>query len=212
MRTDMRTDMTRDRRAFTLIEILMAMMVLSIGLASVLSVFIVGLRSSRRVVDESTAAVAAKAVLSRVLYEDVAPAGGDGVRDYLELIAIARGIDPEPDCDWVWIHDKTDAQKGTIGGDEGDTVVADPVRIALKSRFSWRCRASRFRGEPGKPRLDLVVNGAPVPLKQGRIPASQEHNPDSEEMWRLLIEIYRDYEKDRKALASFETYVCLAHR
>ena len=206
----MRTDMARDHRAFTLIEILMAMMVLSIGLASVLSVFMVGLRSSRRVVDESVAAVAAKAVLSRVLSEDDEPA--DGVRDYLQLIADARGINPEPACDWVWIHDRGNAAQGTIGASEDDDAVADPMPIATNSRFGWRCRASRFRGKPGNPRLDLVVNGKPVPLKQGRIPVSQEQNPDSEEVWRLLVEIYRDYEKDRKALASFETYVCLAHR
>ncbi|MHC5059065.1 MAG: type IV pilus modification PilV family protein, partial [Planctomycetota bacterium] len=48
MQTDTRGGRPGAARGFTLIEILMAMMVLSIGLASVLSVFIVGLRSSRR--------------------------------------------------------------------------------------------------------------------------------------------------------------------
>lgn len=224
MRTDTRTDIKGGSRAFTLIEILMAMMVLSIGLASVLSVFIVGLRSSRRVVDESAAAVAAKAMLARVLYEDIVDSAGgpdaDGVRDYLQLIVDARGPN-DPECDWVWIHDKTAPISGNVGGSEADGVIPDPVLIATNSRFSWRCRASRLRGVPGIPRQDLVVTSGPnggvgpgntVLLTQGRVPDSQKLNPDSDEMWRLLIEIYRDYTPGRNALAEFETYVCMAHR
>ncbi|MHC4253448.1 MAG: type IV pilus modification PilV family protein [Planctomycetota bacterium] len=224
MGTDMRTDARRGRpgaaRGFTLIEILMAMMVLSIGLASVLSVFIVGLRSSRRVVDESAAAVAAKAMLARVLSEDILPPSGgagdpdgDGVRDYLELIATARGGAEDPACDWVWIHDKGAMTAGNIGQAEDDGVVPEPKPIADNSRFSWRCRASRFRSLPANPRKDLVdAAGNGVSLKEGRVPASQDRNPDSDEMWRIMIEVYRDYVPGRKPLASFETYVCMAHR
>jgi hypothetical protein len=196
----------------------MAMMVLSIGLASVLSVFIVGLRSSRRVVDESAAAVAAKAVLARVLYQDDRPqdgtgtgANGDGVRDYLELIAVARGDGESPACDWVWIHDLDDMAAGS-GSNIDDSAIPAPMPVAAGSRFSWRCRASRFRGVPGKPRQDLVVNSSPAALIDGRIPQSQERNPDSDEMWRLLIEVYRDYTNGMSPLAEFETYVCMAHR
>ena len=147
MGADMRTDARRGRpgaaRGFTLIEILMAMMVLSIGLASVLSVFIVGLRSSRRVVDESAAAVAAKAMLARVLSEDILPAGsppddphGDGVRDYLELIATARGGAEDPACDWVWIHNKNSMTAGDLGDNEDDSSIPAPEPIAANSRFS----------------------------------------------------------------------------
>ncbi len=219
MRADAQTGVRESPRAFTLIEVLMAMMVLSIGLASVLSVFIVGLRSSRRVVDESAAAVAAKAVLARVLYEDNRPedatgtgANGDGVRDYLELIATARGDGEEPACDWVWIHDLDQMSAGS-GANVDDAAIPAPVPVADGSRFSWRCRASRFRGVPGKPREDLVLNtGPPVTLKEGRVPTSQERNPDSDEMWRILVEVYRDYADGMRPLAEFETYVCMAHR
>ena len=219
MRTDMWTPARRTPRAFTLIEILMAMMVLSIGLASVLSVFIVGLRSSRRVVDESAAAVTAKAMLSRVLSEDVLPVigpgeVGDGVRDYLQIIALARG-GGVPECDWVWIHDQTGEFSGDAGGPEDDINVPDPVSITIDSHYSWRCRASRFRGVPGKPRKDLEDPRSPgryIPLKAGRVPASQDLNPDSDEMWRLTMEIYCDFKEGDMPLATFETYVCMAHR
>jgi len=221
MRTCTRAGARGATRAFTLIEILMAMMVLSIGLASVLSVFIVGLRSSRRVVDESAAAVAAKAMLSRVLSEDVFPPSqdklmqpdGDGVRDFLEIIAQARGP-AEPLCDWIWIHDTDSVVAGNVGNPAG--TVPDPLPVAQDSRFSWRCRASRFRGVPGKPREDLrdPSTGMYVPLMAGRVPDSQLTNPDSDELWRLSIEIYRDFPRqpNMKPLATFETYVCMAHR
>jgi prepilin-type N-terminal cleavage/methylation domain-containing protein len=220
MQADMRTDTRRSARGFTLIEILMAMMVLSIGLASVLSVFIVGLRTSRRVVDESAAAVAAKAMLARVLSEDVMPAGvggsasGDGVRDFLELIAVARG-NGSPQCDWVWIHDRNAVFSGKVGGGEADIDIPDPTPIALDSDFGWRCRASRYRGKPGEPRKDLEDphnGGMYVPLTTGRVPMSQINNPDSDEMWRLTIEIYRDYMAGQSPLSTFETYACMAHR
>lgn len=222
MRADMRTKTPGNAPGFTLIEILMAMMVLSIGLASVLSVFIVGLRASRRVVDESAAAIAAKAMLARVLSEDVLPAGvgggtvdGDGVRDFLEMIAVARGIG-SPQCDWVWIHDKNTPVSGNIGDPETDAEIPAPVPIALDSRFSWRCRASRYRGNPEKePRLDFQDPNNPgtfVPLTDGRVPLTQINNPDSDEMWRLTMEIYRDFQVGRRPLATFETYICMAHR
>jgi len=219
MRADMRTDMRGGARGFTLIEILMAMMILSIGLASVLSVFVVGLRSSRRVVDESAAAVAAKAMLARVLSEDVLPKNvgapdGDGVRDYLELIALARGPG-DPQCDWVWIHNQNNVTSGTVGTVPADDAIPAPVSIATDSRFSWRCRASRHRGVPGQPRVDFEDPNSPgsyILLGDGRIPDSQATNPDSDEMWRLTLEIYRDWQVGMKPLNTFETYICMAHR
>lgn len=221
--------MRQRHRAFTLIEILMALMILSIGLASVLSVFVVGLHASREVVDESAAAVSAKAVLSRLLAEDALPAGTpDGVRDFPEAIAIARGDGATPLADWIWMTrdpvtiasaPPIERLSGSVGGtppDDGTLHGAvPPSPVATGSPYSWRCRASRHRGEPGNPVKDLEVAGQWMELKAGRIDqsdAQQWNNPDNDELWRVTIEIYRDYELGRRPLATFDTYICTAHR
>ena len=213
--------MRQRHRAFTLIEILMALMILSIGLASVLSVFVVGLHASREVVDESAAAVSAKAVLSRLLAEDVPDAGTpDGVRDFPEAIADARGDGATPLADWIWMtRDPVIGSAPPIDHDEGSVGAAeappDPSPVAKDSPYSWRCRASRHRGEPGNPVKDLKVASQWVELRAGRIDQSdpqQWNNPDNDELWRVTIEIYRDYELGKRPLATFDTYICTAHR
>ncbi len=211
--------------AFTLIEILMSLMVLAIGLASVLSVFVVGVRASRDVVDESAAAVAAKVALARVLSEDELPDPPDGKRDFLEIIELARNADR----DWVWLHDKTNTYSGTVGG-EDEAQIPDPVPVAQGSRYGWRGRASRYRGDPARPTKDLEKDGdgtaTYVPLAKGRIPegtdpdtnvpywkdSTRPNNPDNDELWRLTIQVFRDYRPGERALAEFDTFVCTAHR
>lgn len=212
--------------AFTLIEILMALMVLSIGLASVLSVFVVGVRASRDVVDESASAVAAKAALARLLSEDIEPVGNpDGRRDFLEIIELARNAN----SDWVWLHNKASPYSGTVGTeDEALIPIPEFLDEARSSRYRWRGRASRYRGDPADPSRDLDTDGAGsyVPLAKGRVPEGTDpetgvanwrdpmhpNNPDNDEIWRVTIEIYRDFEEGDEPLASFDTFVCTAHR
>lgn len=213
--------MRRSSGGFTLIEILMAMMVLAVGLASVLSVFVVGLRASRDVIDESASAVAAKAVLARVLSEDVDPDNVYGRRDFLKQIEEQRRA---PNLAvWIWMvrdpvsDDNPNPPIEILSGVAGDSppdeaAIPDPKPIAENSVFSWRCRASRHRGEAMDPTQDLLDGADPVPMKSGRIPATQDQNPDSDELWRLTIQIYRDFKQGRKPLTTFDTYVCTAHR
>jgi hypothetical protein len=87
----------------------MALMVLTVGLASVLSVFVHGMRSARESVDESAAALAARAVLARILSEDDPP---DGEKDFLAIIAKQQ---ESGGADWVWIHDKAKPLSGKVG-------------------------------------------------------------------------------------------------
>jgi len=215
--------MRRSHAAFTLIEILMALMILSIGLASVLSVFIVGVHASREVVDESAAAVSAKAVLSRLLAED---ANADEERDFPKYLADVRGDGAEPDNHWVWLTwDPSGAKQefpGTVGTpvDEAALDSAVPPRpVAVGSPFSWRCRASLHRGKPGNPLEDLQVGTKWIRLKEGRVDDDplQWNNPDNEELWRVTIQIFRDVKSGEhvsgtEPLATFDTYVCTAHR
>ncbi len=209
-----RADIRRSAGAFTLIEILMALMIVSIGLASVLSVFIVGIHASRDVIDESATAIAAKAVLARVLFEDEMDGAGaavsDGRRDYIQIIRSVR----ENNDDWVWLHDKNIVApySGTVADNE-DAIPA-PAEVAQNSIYSWRCRASRHRGDPANSTISLVDDsGNPILLLTGRIPLSQVDNPDSDELWRLTIEIFRDFDPadETEPLARFDTYICTAH-
>ncbi len=214
--------MRRSHAAFTLIEILMSLMILSIGLASVLSVFIVGVHASREVVDESAAAVSAKAVLSRLLAED---ANADGERDFPKLLADIR---TQSSDDWVWLSwdpggGSPSQFTGTVGTpvdeDALDTSVP-PKPVADGSPFSWRCRASLHRGKPGNPLEDLQVGTEWIRLKRGRLDEGdpqQWNNPDNEELWRVTIQIFRDVQpgvhvSGTEPLAMFDTYVCTAHR
>lgn len=189
------------RPAFTLIEILIALMVLSIGMASVLAVFIAGVKASREVVDESAAALSAKAVLVRVLTEETV-VEGKLVRAFLQKVVQAR----EEGFRFVWIH---------VEPHYADEDVPPPVPVAAGSVYSWRCRASSYRSNPMDPVMDLGRKGAAagekVMLKEGRIPQEQMENPDSDELWRLAIEIYRSYRPDARPIASFQTYICTAH-
>jgi prepilin-type N-terminal cleavage/methylation domain-containing protein len=211
--------MRRIHAAFTLIEILMALMILAIGLASVLSVFVVGVHASREVVDESAAAVSAKAALSRLLAED---ALDDGERDFPKLLATMRGPGSEPATHWVWVNWDPGGPmgvpySGTVGTQPDDTTLDDnvpPKPVADGSPFSWRCRASLHRGKPGNPLEDLKVGTNYVRLKSGRVDADpqQWNNPDNEELWRVTIQIFRDWVPGMDSLATFDTYVCAAHR
>jgi prepilin-type N-terminal cleavage/methylation domain-containing protein len=201
----------RTAGAFTLIEILIALMVLSIGMASVLAVFIAGVRASREVVDESAAALSAKAVLVRILTEEAVDAEGTSVRVFLDEIVKAR----EDGMRHVWIHPLafTPPQSAYFGDDDGAPGAAP---VAAGSHYSWRCRASNCRSNPKNPVRDLGRKGGgeegdPVMLKEGRIPEEQMENPDSDELWRLAIEIYRKYTPDSDPIVVFQTYVCTAH-
>lgn len=219
------------RRGFTLIEILMAVMLLSIGLSSIMAVFMVGLRASRGVVNESSAAIYAKSILAEVLYRDDDPIGspGAGVVDTIDTIYTKALVAKK---DWIWLH----APDVTGTGGMDANAVADsyedealaPVEI-VGSPFSYRCRASRFRGTPGNPLLDLEVDGVVSELRIGRTPRgvledekfglydgedtkSQLENPDSDELWRLTIELFDSFRSGDRPIASFDTYICLAHR
>ena len=191
----------RGATAFTLIEILVALMVLSVGMSSVLAVFIAGVRASQDVVDESAAALSAKAVMVRILTEETEVAGRP-VRIFLNVIVRAR----EDGYRFVWIHREPHYTN------EG---VPDAVPVAEGSRYSWRCRASSFRSNPQDPVMDLgrkgPGGGEPVMLKEGRVQKQQMDNPDSDELWRLAIEIYRSYKPGAEPIATFQTYVCTAH-
>ena len=188
------------RPAFTLIEILIALMVLSIGMASVLAVFIAGVKASREVVDESAAALSAKSLLQRVLTEED-EVEGKQVRVFLNKVVEAR----EEGFRFVWIHAEPHYT---------DEDVPRPVPVAAGSVYSWRCRASSYRSSPVDPVTDLGRKGAAagdkVMLKEGRVPKEQVENPDSDELWRLAIEIYRSYRPDARPIASFQTYICTA--
>lgn len=212
--------MRRSHAAFTLIEILMALMILAIGLASVLSVFVVGVHASREVVDESAAAVSAKAVLSRLMAED---ADADGERDFPKLLAFIRGDGSEPSAHWVWLNrgpggGPIGQHPGPVGTPVDDTALdgsVPPMPMASGSPFSWRCRASLHRGKLGNPLEDLQVGGEWVRLKASRLDEGnpqQWNNPDNEELWRVTIQIYRDYRPGTEPLAMFDTYICTAHR
>ncbi len=217
--------MRRSQAAFTLIEILMSLMILAIGLASVLSVFIVGVHASREVVDESAAAVSAKAVLSRLMAED---ANADEERDFPKLLAVMRGDGSEPSTHWVWLNwDPVTGTKqqfaGTVGTPIDETALDNnvpPKPVADGSPFSWRCRASLHRGKPGNPLEDLQVGTEWIRLKRGRVDDTdpqQWNNPDNEELWRVTIQIFRDVQpgvhvSGTEPLAMFDTYICTAHR
>jgi len=217
--------MRRSQAAFTLIEILMSLMILAIGLASVLSVFIVGVHASREVVDESAAAVSAKAVLSRLLAED---ANADEERDLPKLLSVMRGDGADPSTHWVWLSwapggGVPDQYSGTVGTAVDDDALdsnVPPRPVAVGSPFSWRCRASLHRGKPGNPLEDLQVGGEWIRLKRGRVDEDdlqQWNNPDNEELWRVTIQIFRDVQSGvhvsgTEPLAMFDTYVCTAHR
>jgi len=190
--------MRRGAPGFTLIEILMALMVLAVGLASVLAVFVAGVRSSHRVVDESAAALAASAALSRILSEDTKPPLGE--RDFLSTIELAR----EQGRDYVWITPF-----------EGKKAI--PVGIDMpESLYCWRARASRFRGDVRDPMKDTARR-----LIEGRVSDTQKRNPDSDELWRVTVEIYRSVGQDEQGnmdvskqtpVSVYQTYVCTAHR
>ena len=148
---------TRRRRtaaAFTLIEILIALMVLSVGMASVLAVFIAGVRASRDVVDESAAALSAKAVLVRILTEEATDEDGMPVRLFLNEIVKAR----EDQMRHVWIHPLAFAppENAYFGDDDGAPRAAP---VAAGSHYSWRCRASSCRSNPKNPVRDLGRKG-----------------------------------------------------
>jgi len=192
----------RSARGFTLIEILMALMVLAIGLASVLAVFVAGVRSSKRVVDESAAALSASAVLARILAEDEVTPYGE--RDFLAKIETAR----QNGTGSLWINPSGQNS-------------ADPVSTANASStmYCWRARASRFRGDVANPIEDMSPM---VELKTGRVSSAQMNNPDSEELWRVTVEIYRANDVDGNGVMpvntgaqpvdTYQTYVCTAHR
>jgi len=199
---------------FTLIEILMALMVLTVGLASVLSIFVHGVRSSRDVVDESAATLSASAVLARILSEDGDDSHqADGERDYLAIIEHARR---QKGADWVWVHDKDKPFSGKVGAEVKPEDIPAPVPVAEGSVYSWRCRASRYRSAPrNNPdgTADLRLRkGDYVPLQKGRVSQNQEKNPDSDEFWRLTIQVFRDYKFNPGPLATFQMFVCTAHR
>ena len=192
--------MRRAAGAFTLIEILIALMVLSVGMASVLAVFVAGVRASQEVVDESAAALSAKAVMVRILTEETVDPKGRPVRKYLSKVVNAR----ESGSPFVWIH-------GAPYYGENDENVPDPELVAEGSLYSWRCRASSYRTDPKDAAEDLMVKATKVRLKEGRVPDEQIENPDSDELWRLAIEIYRVYTPESEPVAIFQTYVCTAH-
>jgi prepilin-type N-terminal cleavage/methylation domain-containing protein len=189
--------MRRAAGAFTLIEILIALMVLSVGMASVLAVFVAGVRASQEVVDESAAALSAKAVMVRVLTEEE-EIDDRPVRLFLKKIVDAR----EAGYRFVWIHDEPCFD---------NTNVPPAVPVAGGSLYSWRCRASSYRTDPKDPVEDLTVKGRKVELREGRITEEQFENPDSDELWRLAIEIYRTYKPGAEPIATFQTFVCTAH-
>ena len=70
------------------------------------------------------------------------------------------------------------------------------------------------------------ASGSYVPLAKGRLPEGTDpdtgvpywktptrpNNPDNDELWRVTIQIFRDYEAGDEPLASFDTFVCTAHR
>jgi prepilin-type N-terminal cleavage/methylation domain-containing protein len=190
---------------FTLIEILMALMVLAIGLASVLAVFLAGVRASKDVVEESAAAVSAKAVLTRILSEEKwSKAKNRLVRPFIEQIMERYGDGHV----WLWDEEIASAE---------DETKAWPV-AGPGSQYCWRCRASRFRPDPNDPLQDDTTKK----LIEGRVSAVQEGNPDSDELWRLIIEIYRGQRQDPndgtmdativEPIMTFRTYICTGHR
>jgi hypothetical protein len=87
--------------------------------------------------------------------------------------------------------------------------------VAKGSIYSWRCRASRYRKDPkddtGIKDLMLPKTGY-VRLVKGRVSSVQEGNPDSDELWRLSILVYRRYELNPNPVRAFQTFVCTAHR
>ena len=198
--------MHRKTRGFTLIEILMALMVLSIGLASVLAVFVTGVRASREVVDDSAAALSARAVLARVLSQD---ANGDGHRDLLKVIVDAYSGSEKKGFIWLRPSDPFVAPDGSK---------AYPLaEDATNSLYFWRCRASSYREDITK--RDPMQDGAP--LYENRYSEDLLKNEDTKnELWRLTLEIYRAYKvrsgvmdvEDVMPLATYQTYVCTAHK
>lgn len=199
--------MRRKTRGFTLIEILMALMVLSIGLASVLAVFVTGVRASREVVDDSAAALSARAALARVLSQDL---NGDGHRDFLKAIVDAYSGAEERDFIWLKPSDPFVAPDGSK---------AYPMaEDATNSLYFWRCRASSYREDLAK--HDPMQDSGDA-LYKYRYSADQEKNKDTKnELWRLTLEIYRAYKvrsgvmdvEDMMPLATYQTYVCTAHK
>jgi prepilin-type N-terminal cleavage/methylation domain-containing protein len=195
----------RNARGFTLIEILMALMVLAVGLASVLAVFVAGVRSSRKVVDESAAALSASAVLARILAEDEELPLGE--RDFLARIETAR----KEGVGFLWINPSGDGKADPVGARVNDSL------------YCWRARASKYKTDEADPLADLKRStGELVPLMTERVPQKQKLNPDSEELWRVTVEIYRrsdnsstgpiDLDDNVQPVDTYQTYVCTAHR
>jgi hypothetical protein len=179
-------------------EVLMALMILGVGLASVLAVFVAGVRASHDVVNESAAAVAAKAVVARILAEENA----DGERVFVSKIIEAR----EGNEDVVWIHAKACY---------GDSDVPDPAPVAEGSLYSWRCRASQYHAAVGDPTADAenppYLGPGKHTLAADRVKRGEFH-PDSNELWRLTVEIFRSYKPGQNPLGTYQTYICTARR
>jgi hypothetical protein len=95
--------------------------------------------------------------------------------------------------------------------------VPAPVPVAQGSIYSWRCRASRCRKDPKDKDKDgvkdlMLARTGYVRMVTGRVSRTQEANPDSDDLWRLSILVYRKYELNPNPVASFQTFVCTAHR
>lgn len=198
-----------DRGGFTLIEILIALLILAVGLASILAVFVAGVRAAKDVADESNAALSARAVLSRILVEDEEPdPQADGVRDFLEVLVQAQ----EAETDWLWLNPQVPKNWERVQDAQGADLSDDHNvwRVADGSVYQWRCRASRLRSAVHDPLADLEGPTGDVGLAE-RLSPEQRQNPDNQELWRLTIMIYREYRPGKKPLGSFQTYVCTAH-
>jgi hypothetical protein len=83
--------------------------------------------------------------------------------------------------------------------------------------YCWRARASKYRGKVDDPLTDTGIE-----MKTGRVRQTQMNNPDSEELWRVTVEIYRSENADSEGrmtitakslpIERYQTYVCTAHR
>lgn len=130
----------RDRAAgFSLLEILIAMMILAIGAASVLSLFAAAASTHRRALDRTQAALIAE----RVLAEARARYAGDQTAS--SLSAELRRDLPERFGEYGWDVFLWRPATGRGDGGEGDAEW-DPDELLVRVSVSWR-RSGRGRAE-----------------------------------------------------------------